>query len=55
MLQEVRKNVGSIGPEIRAKILADIGLRDFLKVLGDLPFGIAPGEICIGLRKSELG
>ena len=53
--KKVGENVGCIGPEVRAKIFADIGLREFLKVFGELRLGIAPGEICVGLGESQLG
>src|SRR5579863_4667968 len=54
-LEELRENVGRIGPKVRAIVFAHAGFRELLKIAGQLGLGIAPGEIRVGLRKANLG
>src|SRR5688500_2899593 len=54
VLQLLGKNIRRIGPEVRAKVFADIGLRQLSEVLRKLRLRGAPGKIIVGLRKAKL-
>ena len=54
-LQVLRQDIRRVGPEVRAEELAHLGLRQLGQVLGQLPLGVAPGEVVVRLREAELG
>src|SRR5262245_14588733 len=53
-LEKLRENVGRIRPKVWAEVLMHLGLREFVEVIGDLPFCVAPREIGVRLGKAEL-
>src|ERR1700733_7446591 len=48
------KNIGSVGPEVGMEEIRHGRFRDLLKILLQLVFRVAPGEISIGLAKPRL-
>ena len=53
-LQLFRQYVGGVRPQVGAEVLGDLGLRELLEIIRQLPLGIAPGEVGIRLRESHL-
>src|SRR5580704_2159142 len=54
LLEKSRKYVRRVWPQARAEELSHFRLHKLAEVLGDLFFRVAPGEISIGLGKSQL-
>ena len=54
-LQKLMKDVRRVRPKIRAKILTNRRPCQLAKIVGEFLLRVAPREICVGLRESELG
>ena len=53
-LEELGQDVRRVRPEVRAEELADLRLRQFGEVLGQLGLGVPPGEVGVRLGEPEL-
>src|SRR5687768_739511 len=54
VLELLSQNIRRIGPEVRAKVFANVRLRQLSEVLRELRLRGAPGKIIVGLRKAKL-
>src|ERR1043166_6395506 len=55
VLQILRENIRSVGPQVRAEILPGVSLGQLGEVVFDLLLSMAPGKVGVGLRKAALG
>ena len=55
VLQILVEDVRRVGPQVRTEEVPDRRLRELAEVLGELMFGVAPREVRVALRESELG
>src|SRR5262249_4229028 len=53
-LEKLGEDVGSIRPKVWTKVFTRWGLREFVEIIRELLFGVAPCEIGVRLRKAEL-
>ncbi len=49
----MRIDVGRVDEQMRAEKILDLGGGQFDEIVGQFLLGVAPGEICIGLREAD--